>query len=119
MRGLRIYAAPDIFAMSILQWRRCRYFPTKRRSNFRPLSGLANSLRPYSRGGREASWHVPPGRVLAVWLDGVVEFETRDGEMRRVPVGGFVPVQDTRGKGHVSCPSDGGAEPHNDYEEAA
>jgi hypothetical protein len=53
-------------------------------------------------GVREAGWHTPPGRVLAVWLDGVVEFETSDGEVRQVPAGGFVLVEDTHGKRHVS-----------------
>jgi hypothetical protein len=53
-------------------------------------------------GVREAGWHTPPGRVLAVWLDGVVEFETSDGEQRRVSAGGFVLVEDTHGKGHIS-----------------
>jgi hypothetical protein len=53
-------------------------------------------------GVREAGWHTPPGRVLAVWLDGVVEFETSDGEVRQVSAGGFVLVEDTHGKGHLS-----------------
>jgi hypothetical protein len=53
-------------------------------------------------GVREAGWHTPPGRVLAVWLDGVVEFETSDGNTRHVAAGGFVLVEDTHGKGHVS-----------------
>jgi hypothetical protein len=53
-------------------------------------------------GVREASWHIPPGRVLAVWLDGIVEFETSDGELRRVPAGNAVLVEDTHGKGHIS-----------------
>jgi hypothetical protein len=53
-------------------------------------------------GVREAGWHTPPGRVLAVWLDGVVEFETSDGEVRQVSAGGYVLVEDTHGKGHVS-----------------
>jgi hypothetical protein len=46
-------------------------------------------------GVREAGWHTPPGRVLTVWLDGVVEFETSDGEVRQVSAGGFVLVEDT------------------------
>jgi hypothetical protein len=50
----------------------------------------------------EAGWHTPPGRVFAVWLDGVVEFETSDGEVQHVSAGGFVLVEDTHGKGHVS-----------------
>jgi hypothetical protein len=53
-------------------------------------------------GVREACWHIPPGRVLAVWLDGIVEFETSDGEVRRVPAGSSVLVEDTHGKGHIS-----------------
>ena len=53
-------------------------------------------------GVREASWHAPPGHVLAVWLDGIVEFETSDGEVRRVSAGGYVLVEDTQGKGHIS-----------------
>jgi hypothetical protein len=48
------------------------------------------------------SWHTPPGRVLAVWLDGVVEFEVSDGEVRHVSAGGSVLVEDTHGKGHIS-----------------
>jgi hypothetical protein len=38
-------------------------------------------------GVREAGFHTPPGRLLAVWLDGHVEFETSDGEVRRVTAG--------------------------------
>jgi hypothetical protein len=37
-----------------------------------------------------------------VWLDGIVEFETSDGEVRRVSAGNSVLVEDTRGKGHIS-----------------
>jgi hypothetical protein len=44
----------------------------------------------------------PPERVLAVWLDGIVKFETSDGEVRQVSAGGFVLVEDTYGKGHIS-----------------
>jgi hypothetical protein len=53
-------------------------------------------------GVREAGWHNPPGRLLAVWLDGIVEFETSDGQVRRVSAGGFVLVEDTHGRGHIS-----------------
>jgi hypothetical protein len=46
--------------------------------------------------------------VLSIWLDGVVEFETSDGEVRRVSAGGVVLVEDTIGKGHISrCPEEG------------
>jgi hypothetical protein len=53
-------------------------------------------------GVREAGFHNAPGRLLAIWLDGEVEFETSDGEIRRVSAGKAVLVEDTLGKGHIS-----------------
>jgi len=53
-------------------------------------------------GVREAGFHNPPGRLLAIWLDGEVEFETSDGEIRRVSAGKAVLVEDAHGKGHIS-----------------
>jgi hypothetical protein len=53
-------------------------------------------------GMREVAWHTVPGRVLTVRLDGSVEYETSDGEVRHVPAGSFVLVEDTHGKGHLS-----------------
>jgi hypothetical protein len=50
----------------------------------------------------EIGWHTPPGSVLTVWLDGIVKFETSDGEVRHVSAGGSMLVEDTRGKGHIS-----------------
>ena len=40
--------------------------------------------------------------MLTVRLDGSVEYETSDGEVRHVPAGSFVLVEDTHGKGHLS-----------------
>ena len=40
--------------------------------------------------------------TLFALIDGIVEFETSDGEVRHVAAGGFVLVEDTHGKGHVS-----------------
>ena len=59
-------------------------------------------------GMREAGFHTPPGRLLAVWLDGTVEFETSDGEVRRLSAGKAVLVEDTHGKGHISRHPPGG-----------
>jgi hypothetical protein len=50
----------------------------------------------------EIGWHTPPGSVLTVWLDGIVKFETSDGEVRHVSAGGSMLVEDMRGKGHIS-----------------
>jgi hypothetical protein len=51
---------------------------------------------------REVGWHNPAGRKLVVWLTGEVEFETSDGDVRRVAAGNVVLAEDTTGKGHIS-----------------
>ena len=53
-------------------------------------------------GMREVGWHAVPESNLCVRLDGAVEYETSDGEVRHVPAGSFVLVEDTHGKGHLS-----------------
>jgi hypothetical protein len=53
-------------------------------------------------GMREVSWHTVPEPVLTVRLDGSVDYETSDGEVRHVQAGSFVLVEDTHGKGHLS-----------------
>ena len=47
-------------------------------------------------------WHNPPQRLLVLWLTGEVEFETSDGDIRRLPPGSVVLAEDTTGKGHIS-----------------
>jgi hypothetical protein len=53
-------------------------------------------------GMRAVDWHTVPEPVLTVRLDGSVEYETSDGEVRQVSAGSFVLVEDTHGKGHLS-----------------
>jgi hypothetical protein len=53
-------------------------------------------------GMGEVDWHNPPQRLLVLWLSGEVEFETSDGEIRRLPAGSVVLAEDTSGKGHIS-----------------
>jgi hypothetical protein len=53
-------------------------------------------------GMREVSWHNPPKRKLVIWLTGEVEFETSDGDVRRLAAGSVVFAEDTTGKGHIS-----------------
>ena len=53
-------------------------------------------------GMREVDWHNPPQRLLVLWLTGEVEFETSDGDIRRLAAGSVVLVEDTTGKGHIS-----------------
>jgi hypothetical protein len=106
MRCLRIYATPDgesRFGEVEIPTALATLFPGEA-----PL-GLSAQY-PASRvrfayvpaGYRTVGFHTPPGRLLAVWLDGEVEFETSDGETRRVPAGGAVLVEDVQGKGHIS-----------------
>jgi hypothetical protein len=47
-------------------------------------------------------WHNPPQRELVIWLTGEVEFETSDGDIRRLAAGSVVLAEDTTGKGHIS-----------------
>ncbi|WP_248307206.1 hypothetical protein [Devosia sp. 1635] len=53
-------------------------------------------------GTREVAWHTVPETVLTVRLDGSVEYETSDGDLRHFSSGSFVLVADTHGKGHLS-----------------
>ena len=53
-------------------------------------------------GMREVGWHNPPRRKLVIWLTGEVEFETSDGDVRRLSPGSVVLAEDTTGKGHIS-----------------
>jgi hypothetical protein len=50
----------------------------------------------------EVDWHNPPQRLLVLWLTGEVEFETSDGDIRRLAAGSVVLAEDTTGKGHIS-----------------
>ena len=106
MRALRIYATPDgesHFGDVDITMIMAPLFPHEA-----PFGLSAHYLASHIRfvnvpaGVREAGWHIPPGRVLAVWLDGIVEFETSDGQVRRVTAGKAVLVEDTHGKGHIS-----------------
>jgi hypothetical protein len=40
-------------------------------------------------GVHQADWHNPPQRLLVLWLTGEVEFETSDGNIRRLPAAGW------------------------------
>ena len=63
---------------------------------------------------REVAWHTVPEPALTVRLDGSVEYETSDGEVRHVQAGSFVLVEDTHGKGPSVTPFRRGANCHLD-----
>ena len=116
MKCLRIYATPDgesHFGEVDIAMTLTRSFPNDApvelsshyeasRSAFYEASRVRFVHIPAGSGVREAGFHKPPGRLLAIWLDGEVEFETSDGEVRRVSAGKAVLVEDTYGKGHIS-----------------
>ena len=101
MRRLRIYGAPDgesHFDEVEL--------PTTKRSahpDAAPFEVSASyqasrvRLTRIPAGMREVAWHTVPEPVLTVRLDGSVEYETSDGEVRHVQAGSFVLVEDTHG----------------------
>jgi hypothetical protein len=51
--------------------------------------------------------HTAPERQLAVSLNGWVEYETTDGEARRLKPGELMLVEDTWGSGHITRFDDG------------
>lgn len=51
---------------------------------------------------REVAWHRVPEPVLTERLDGSVDYDISDGEVRHVSTGSFVLIMDTHGKGHLS-----------------
>jgi hypothetical protein len=106
MRCLRIYATPDgesHFGEVDVAMTETPLFTNEapfELSTYYPASRVRFVHIP--AGVREAGLHNPPGRLLAVWLDGTVEFETSDGEVRRVTAGKAVLCEDTHGRGHIS-----------------
>ena len=53
-------------------------------------------------GMSKTDWHNPPQRLLVLWLTGEVEFETSDGDIRRLAPGSVLLAEDTTGKGHIT-----------------
>jgi hypothetical protein len=106
MKCLRIYASPD----GESHFDEVELPTTKRSVHPDAVPFEVSASYPASRvritripaGMREVAWHTVPEPVLTVRLDGSVEYETSDGEVRHVPAGTFVLVEDTHGKGHLS-----------------
>jgi hypothetical protein len=106
MKCLRIYADPDgesHFGEVDVGMKLMPLFPEQapfELSAYYPASRVRFVHIP--AGIRVAGFHTSPGRLLAIWLDGEVEYETSDGEMRRLVAGKAVLSEDTHGKGHIS-----------------
>ena len=106
MRCLRIYATPDgesHFDEVEVPMMATEIFPDT--APFEVSASYSASHIHITRipaGMRQVAWHTVPGRVLTVRLDGSVDYETSDGEVRHVPPGSVVLVEDTHGKGHLS-----------------
>lgn len=55
-----------------------------------------------AQSGWYGDWHPAPKRQMMFYLQGEVEAEVSDGEIRRVGPGSIILVEDTTGKGHRS-----------------
>jgi hypothetical protein len=106
MKCLRIYATPD---------GESRFdeidIPTSERPIFPDAAPFELSASyPAARirftripaGMRVLGYHTVPEPTLTVRLEGSVEYETSDGEVRQVSAGSFVLLEDVQGKGHIS-----------------
>ena len=92
------------------------YLPTEERSS--PTGTVDALSAPLANAGlvfrtvlMEASDTIPhnaPRRLIIVQLDGTVEVEVSDGELRRFGPGSVLMVEDTTGKGHVTRTVSGG-----------
>jgi quercetin dioxygenase-like cupin family protein len=52
--------------------------------------------------GWHGDWHPAPDRQMMFCLDGELEIQVSDGEIRRIGSGDVVMVEDTAGRGHIS-----------------
>src|ERR1700676_5207231 len=106
MRYLRIYATPDgesHFGEVDIAMTMTPAFPNEapfELSAYYPASRIRFAHIP--PGVRQAGFHTPPEPRSPIWLDGRMEFETSDGEVRPFPAGKAGLVEDTHGKGHIS-----------------
>jgi hypothetical protein len=66
------------------------------------IRGIPVNICHVPAGMCEVDWHNPPQRLLVLWLTGEVEFQTSDGNVRRLAAGSVVLAEDTTGKGHIS-----------------
>ena len=51
---------------------------------------------------QDPDWHTAPRRQFVVFLDRGVRIEVSDGEVRHLPPGSAVLVEDLEGRGHVT-----------------
>lgn len=86
----------------ICRQRRGRCTPMPCRSTLRAAIRRRASASPTSQLACARLLGIRSRRRCLRRLDGSVEYETSDGEVRRVQAGSFVLVEDTHGKGHLS-----------------
>jgi hypothetical protein len=111
MRITRIYAdesGESHFADAEIQMANATLFPHLPPFRLRAFSGNGDiKLFSTSPEFRVHDFHTAPTRQFAVALNGAVEYETSDGEIRRQAPGNVVLVEDTRGRGHITRFADG------------
>lgn len=105
MRLVRIYSDADGDShFENLELRsETQLFPTGLRAEVsEPLRAESLTLRNVLSETSDVVPHVAPARLIIVQLEGTVEVEASDGEIRRFGPGEPVLVEDTEGKGHIT-----------------
>ena len=64
-----------------------------------PVTGI---IFRHTDGDYDYNWHNAPCRQFVIMLDGGVEIEVSDGNVRRFHSGDILLVEDTDGRGHIS-----------------
>src|SRR5260370_17053067 len=106
MRCLRIYATPDgesHFGEVDIAMTMTPAFPNEapfELSAYYPASRIRFAHIP--AGGREAGFHTPPNRLLAIWLAGYVKFKPNYEELGRPPAGNSLLVEDLHAQEQIA-----------------
>jgi hypothetical protein len=111
MRITRIYAdesGESHFADAEIQMAKATLFPHLPPFRLRAFSGNGD-IKLFSTPPEFSvhDFHTAPTRQFAVALNGAVEYETSDGEIRCQAPGDVVLVEDTHGRGHITRFADG------------
>lgn len=78
--------------------------PIGQLSELQPASGI---IFRHTDADYDYAWHTAPRRQYVIMLDGSVEIEVGDGEVRRFGPGDVLLLEDTTGRGHWSRAIDG------------
>jgi len=105
LRYVRIHSDPDgasHFSDEDMPFTLMDFAPPAPKISVSGLIGAEGVTVISSPAGWNGDWHPAPSRQLMFFLDGELEVQVSDGEIRRFGPGAIVLVEDTTGRGHVS-----------------